>query len=320
MRALSRGMGERRSFHAPEVYGRAAIGRIARELPLIERAYANVRFSILRPKLLSVMDLLLPDEGRILDIGCGFGLFAAYFGQTQPARRIVGVDPNERRIAMAKRVCAGLGLENEFVAGDARSVSLEGRFAGAYVLDVMHHIPADDQLPMLERLRDLLAPRGVLVLKDITTEPHLQLKFTRAHGPRDGGLGRAARVPPSPGVGRDADGARLPRADGARAGRAAVSARRDRGHQEVGPQRAPRASPSSTGYPTALESTAAAARSAFANALKQISVMWCRLVPACSTTCRLHMQPRANASKKISASSVSHVPSFAFGIGTSHTK
>ncbi len=178
MRALSRGMSERRSFHAPEVYGRAAIGRIARELPIIERAYANVRFSILRPKLLSVMDLLLPDEGRILDIGCGFGLFAAYFGQTQPARRIVGVDPNERRIAMAKRVCAGLGLENEFVAGDARSVSLEGRFAGAYVLDVMHHIPADDQLPMLERLRDLLAPRGVLVLKDITTEPHLQLKFT----------------------------------------------------------------------------------------------------------------------------------------------
>ncbi len=178
MRALSRGMGERRSFHAPEVYGRAAIGRIARELPLIERAYANVRFSILRPKLLSVMDLLLPDEGRILDIGCGFGLFAAYFGQTQPARRIVGVDPDERRIVMAKRVCAGLGLENEFIAGDARNVPLEGHFAGAYVLDVMHHIPKDDQLPMLERLRDLLAPRGVLVLKDITTEPHLQLKFT----------------------------------------------------------------------------------------------------------------------------------------------
>src|SRR5438477_11912578 len=89
--------GERR-FEAPEVYGREAIGKIARALPLVERAYANVRFSILRPKLLSVMDLLLPDEGRILDIGCGFGLFAAYFGQTQPARRIVGVDPNERRI------------------------------------------------------------------------------------------------------------------------------------------------------------------------------------------------------------------------------
>lgn len=178
MRAISRGMGEPRSFHAPEVYGREAIGKIARALPLVERLYANVRFSILRPKLLSVMDLLLPDEGRILDIGCGFGLFAAYFGQTQPARRIVGVDPDARRIAMAQRVSSSLGLENEFIAGDARDVSLGGGFAGAYVLDVMHHIPRADQLPMLERLRDVLAPRGVLVVKDITTEPHLGLKFT----------------------------------------------------------------------------------------------------------------------------------------------
>lgn len=179
MRVLSRGRVEKRTFEAPEVYGRDAIGRIARALPLVERAYANIRFSILRPKLLSVMDLLLPDEGRILDIGCGFGLFAAYFGQTQPSRRIVGVDPNAKRIAMARRVCSGLGLENEFVAGDARDVPLAGTFAGAYVLDVMHHIPKEDQLPMLERLRDLLAPRGVLVVKDITTEPAFGLEFTR---------------------------------------------------------------------------------------------------------------------------------------------
>ncbi len=179
LRALARGTAEPRSFYAPEVYGRAAIGRIARSLPPIERAYANIRFSILRPKLLSVMDLLLPDEGRILDIGCGFGLFAAYFGQTQPNRRIVGVDPNAKRVAMARKVASNLGLESTFLAGDARDVTLEGTFEGAYVLDVMHHIPAADQLPMLRRLRDLLAPRGVLVMKDITTEPALGLEFTR---------------------------------------------------------------------------------------------------------------------------------------------
>src|SRR5689334_16181652 len=121
LRVLSRGKKEPRSFYAPEVYGRAAVSRIASALPPLERAYANVRFSILRPKLLSVMDLLLPDEGRILDIGCGFGLFAAYFGQTQPRRRIVGVDPNGRRVAMARRVCERLGLEgHSFLAGDAR--------------------------------------------------------------------------------------------------------------------------------------------------------------------------------------------------------
>lgn len=182
LRALSRGTQDpkQRRFEAPEIYGRAAIGRIARSLPPIERAYAFVRFSILRSKLLSVMDLLLPDGGRILDIGCGFGLFAAYFGQTQPERRIIGVDPNERRIRMARRVSESIGLEgHEFIAGDAREVALRGPFAGAYVLDVMHHIPEHDQLSMLERLRDVLAPRGVLVIKDITTEPAIGLEFTR---------------------------------------------------------------------------------------------------------------------------------------------
>jgi len=167
------------SLDAPEIYGRSAIARIAQALPPVEQAYARVRFSILRSKLLSVMDLLLPDEGRILDIGCGFGLFAAYFGQTQPGRRIVGVDPNEARIHMAKRVAATLGLDHTFIAGDAREVHFDGAFAGAYVLDVMHHIPAVDQMPMLERLRDLLVPGGVLVMKDITTEPAFGLEFTR---------------------------------------------------------------------------------------------------------------------------------------------
>ena len=172
-----------RTFEAPEVYGHEAIAKIARALPFVERAYANIRFSILRPKLLSVMDLLLPDEGRILDVGCGFGLFASYFGQMQPRRRIFGVDPNGRRITLAKHVAKSVGLVGPdaptFHVGDVRDAELTGPFEGIYVLDVMHHIPAADQLPVLERLRDILVPGGVLVIKDITTEPHYQLLFTK---------------------------------------------------------------------------------------------------------------------------------------------
>jgi SAM-dependent methyltransferase len=161
------------------MYGRAAIRRIARALPLVERVYAEIRFSIFRPKLLSVMDLLLPDEGRVLDVGCGFGLFAAYFGQTGPRRSIVGIDPDARRVALASRVAANLSLRtHEFHVGDVRSAPLEGPFAAAYVLDVMHHIPSRDQRAVLERLRDLIEPGGVLLIKDITTEPRFELKFT----------------------------------------------------------------------------------------------------------------------------------------------
>lgn len=124
------------------------------------------------------MDLLLPAEGRILDVGCGFGLFAAYFGQTQPERDILGVDPDERRIRMAERVTSSLGLRHAFVAGDAFHDDASGPFSAAYVLDVMHHVPRDAQARLLERLRDVLLPGGLLILKDITTEPWFGLKFT----------------------------------------------------------------------------------------------------------------------------------------------
>ncbi len=170
------------SFEAPEVFGRVAVRNIARALPPFERAYAEVRFSILRPKLLSVMDLLLTDEGRILDVGCGFGLFAAYFGQTHPRRRIIGVDPNARRVELARDVARTLGLaEHRFHVGDvrdARALEDGGRFDAVYVLDVMHHIPRDDQRSVLARLRDLLVPGGMLLIKDITTEPRHELLFT----------------------------------------------------------------------------------------------------------------------------------------------
>lgn len=167
------------NFEAPEVFAHVAIDNIVRALPPFERAYSRIRFSILRPKLLSVMDLLLPDAGRILDVGCGFGLFAAYFGQTQPRREIVGIDPNTRRIAMAERVARTVGLKSHrFISGDVRDANLQGPFDAVYMLDVMHHIPADAQRGVLERLYDMLAPGGVLLMKDITTEPHYQLVFT----------------------------------------------------------------------------------------------------------------------------------------------
>jgi len=166
-------------MEAPEIYGRRAMSNIVRALPVVERVYSVLRFSILRPKLLSVMDLLLTDRGRILDVGCGFGLFAAYFGQTQPQRRIVGVDPDARRVGIARRVASSLGLrDHAFVVGDVRTAPLEGPFDAAYVLDVMHHLPRDDQRRVLDRLRGLLVPGGMLLVKDITTEPRLGLLFT----------------------------------------------------------------------------------------------------------------------------------------------
>ena len=67
---------QKRASADPEIFGRSAMLPIIRALPPLEAAYAMARFTIMRSKLLSVMDLLLPPEGRILDVGIGgYNLF-----------------------------------------------------------------------------------------------------------------------------------------------------------------------------------------------------------------------------------------------------
>lgn len=156
------------------------VRRIARSLPPVERAYATVRFAIMRQKLLTMLNLLLPDHGRILDVGCGFGLFSSYMGLMVPARKIIGVDPCARRIAIARDVAANLCVRNEYVCGTVETASLSGRFDGIFMLDVLHHVPFDSQLPLLKKLRGLLSPRGVLLVKDITVDQPVKLAFTWA--------------------------------------------------------------------------------------------------------------------------------------------
>ena len=160
-------------------YASEVLLQIANALPPIERAYALARFFILRMKLLAVMDLLLPAEGDVLDVGCGFGLFASYFTAMSPGRRVTGVDLSSRRVSIATDVARTLSQPSRFEVGDIRHTRFDRRFDAAYTLDVLHHIDAEHQLGVLEHLRDSIKPGGVLIVKDITTEPHFGLLFTK---------------------------------------------------------------------------------------------------------------------------------------------
>ena len=56
----------------------------------IVRAYCWGRFWILRQRFLDEIGQYLPARDRVLDLGCGFGLFSLYYASAHPALTVEG--------------------------------------------------------------------------------------------------------------------------------------------------------------------------------------------------------------------------------------
>jgi cyclopropane fatty-acyl-phospholipid synthase-like methyltransferase len=150
---------------------RDAMWKVMSALGPAQRAYAAIRFAIMRSKLLTMLDLVLPERGRVLDVGSGFGLLASYFSLVGPERDIVGVEPSEKRAAAAAALAGRLGLERtRFVAGSVDAPEVDGAFDAILAVDVLHHVREDEQSALIERLSGMLAPNGVLVVKEVTID------------------------------------------------------------------------------------------------------------------------------------------------------
>jgi 2-polyprenyl-6-hydroxyphenyl methylase/3-demethylubiquinone-9 3-methyltransferase len=147
----------------------------------IVRAYCWGRFWILRQRFLDEIGQYLPERGRVLDLGCGFGLFSLYYAIVRPGLDLHGIDLNSRRIAMARAAAARLGLENtRYEVGNVIDYRDGRLFDAAYMLDIVHHIPADAVRPLLEQMAKVLPPRGRLLIKDVERRPAWKRWFTHA--------------------------------------------------------------------------------------------------------------------------------------------
>ncbi len=67
-------------------------------LPLKERLFVRAR--IFSAPLVAVADRC--PEGAILDVGCGHGVMIALLAVGNPGREVLGIDPDERKIAWAR--------------------------------------------------------------------------------------------------------------------------------------------------------------------------------------------------------------------------
>jgi 2-polyprenyl-3-methyl-5-hydroxy-6-metoxy-1,4-benzoquinol methylase len=145
----------------------------------IVRSYCKLRFTVINIDILHILGLCLRGKRRVLDIGCGFGLFGCYFSAAFPEVSYCGYDRDPKRIDMARRAAARLGLPNvTFACGDAQALTLEDQFDAIMIIDLLHHLDDAAKHRLLETCAAHLAPDGRFIVKDVTTHPFAKLAFT----------------------------------------------------------------------------------------------------------------------------------------------
>jgi 2-polyprenyl-3-methyl-5-hydroxy-6-metoxy-1,4-benzoquinol methylase len=130
------------------------------------RFYAGFRVALAR---LDEIEPYLPRSGRVLDLGCGYGVVAHYLALSDPGRAVLGIDLDERRIGVALKTVAGRSNPS-FVRGDVMEASFPD-FNAVLMNDFLHHLQLDDQERLLERLHLITPEGGMLLLQEVNTRP-----------------------------------------------------------------------------------------------------------------------------------------------------
>ncbi|MDD5130590.1 MAG: class I SAM-dependent methyltransferase [Candidatus Omnitrophica bacterium] len=118
----------------------------------------------------------IPLTGKILDLGCGDGIFANLLAIKSPGRHVVGVDKDAKRIALANSTLSGK-KNIEFRVSDIRDYLLDSDLKCAVLID----LPLETDRELLTRIYAALPPAGVLIIKSMSQHTGWKHYFNLLH-------------------------------------------------------------------------------------------------------------------------------------------
>jgi ubiquinone/menaquinone biosynthesis C-methylase UbiE len=110
---------------------------------------------------------------RVLDLGCGTGAGTLLAKRMQPGIEIVGLDPDAKALARARKKAERAGLAIEFVQGFGDALPFaDARFDRVISSFMFHHLESDQKPAVLREIRRVLRPGGQLHLIDFGGAGH----------------------------------------------------------------------------------------------------------------------------------------------------
>jgi ubiquinone/menaquinone biosynthesis C-methylase UbiE len=110
--------------------------------------------------------VVLPDH-RVLEIGCGTGTLAIQIKKFHPHVEMIGLDPDPKALACARRKAARATVSIQFDTGFAGELPYpDASFHRVLSSFMFHHLPADEKRKTLSEVRRVLRPGGELHMLD----------------------------------------------------------------------------------------------------------------------------------------------------------
>jgi len=141
---------------------------------LLDRIYIYLRSRIIH---LNDIEKQLPKSGTIYDIGCGYGLGAYYYSKQSNIRKVIGLDIDEKRINLNKKIFADMP-NLIFKRQDFRLDTSIGKADAIVIYDLLHHVPIETQKSLIKSARKKLRRGGVLLIKEIDKSKSIKTFFT----------------------------------------------------------------------------------------------------------------------------------------------
>jgi len=115
------------------------------------------------------MEKYVPNEGKIIDIGCGYGLLANFLALKSNRRDVIGVDLSGKRISVAQKTTDSR-RKIRFKLVNVLDLQL-GKYRAMLMSDFLHHIDYKAQEELLARCYQKISPGGLLIIEEVDNKP-----------------------------------------------------------------------------------------------------------------------------------------------------